>query len=170
MNEQHDKLNLEGRRVEIKNLKEGATLYGTFIRWVDDPEEDERGFTPFTSAAILMDDGQVGVVVPRMIRFLDPAEQAQDDLKVAERLIAERDIWVPWATYKATTDGRGKVLSGPDLLSLGKETIPVELFDGNAVYYAMTEPEKSRTSPENVCDAMNGIGRLINANAERGPS
>ena len=41
--------------------------------------------------------------------------------------------------------------------------LPAELFDGFAVYSAMTEPAKQRTSGENVSDALNAVVKLIRA-------
>jgi hypothetical protein len=42
--------------------------------------------------------------------------------------------------------------------------VPAVLFDGFAVYSALSEKAKGRTSPENVCDTLDAAVRLIRDN------
>ena len=46
-------------------------------------------------------------------------------------------------------------------------TIPAELFDGFAVYQAISEKAKARTSPENVSDVLDAVVRLLRAAAPK---
>lgn len=42
---------------------------------------------------------------------------------------------------------------------------PTVLFDGYAVYQALSDETKKRTSPENVSDVLDAVVRLMRSNA-----
>jgi hypothetical protein len=63
-----------------------------------------------------------------------------------------------------------KQVSQPAAVSAGYrpvETYPVVLFDGYAVYQAMTDEAKARTSPENVSDVLDAVADLIRQDLQK---